>query len=314
MAKKNSTVIDLDEVFIEPSLLERLFPTFVKSSGKSRKKKEPKEKKKRSKKKTATELTLAYPIVNILPPRLMMEVKRKRVARAAVAVYALVGLAAGGLFYSNFTDITIANNQLRSVEQRLTDMTANYSETGPLLAYLRDLRSNATLVNSLNANEINFSEVLAAFASASDSGVTIETLTIASGGDEEVVCTTNAADPFADSTEQAPDTGCVVFGGVANSLAGTAELSRALENSPLFASVALTPGEVNADGFVSFGGAAALASNAVSSSGDLVDISGLPVIDNPTASTQGQGDATGEGIEDPAGDLAGEPVEGEVAP
>lgn len=297
--KKKSPVIDLDEVFIEPSLLERLFPTFVKrkkgEGGEAAKKsKKPRRKRKKS---SASTVTLSYPIVNMLPKRFMMEVRRKRIARVALALYGVVLLGAGGVFFSNYTDITIANNKLSSAEQRLNSMTMNYSDSAPLLSFVRELRSNATLVNSLNSAQVDYAQVVSALTAASPAGVSITNLAVASGGSEEVQCVTDVSDPFGSGSNQAPDTGCVVFSGTSVSIAGTADLSRSLESNPLFATVSVTPGGADDENVITFEGVAGLSSSAMVSTGTLVDVSGLPQIGQPAGESADSAEA-GEGVED----------------
>lgn len=264
-------------------------PTFARADKKSSKakkdKKREKERKKRLKKGAAADVSLTFPLVNMLPRRFMLEVKRKRIARIFAAVYGVILLAAGGIFFSNYTDISIASNQLSSAEQRLTAMTSNYSSSAPTLAFVQDLRANGNLVNSLYSRQIDFASVLSALTSAAPPGVTIANAAIAAGGSEEVQCAMNVADPFADATQQAPNTGCVVFSGTAGTVAATSQLSRVLQENPNFSVVTVSPGDANSDNIIPFQGTITLAPTVSLSGQTLIDVSVLPSLNANTGLT-----------------------------
>lgn len=298
--KSNKVTVDLDEVFIEPSLMQKLFPTFVKkSSGSSKNKKGAKSKRKPAKKrrgKKHTEQSLHLPLVNMLPGRLMMEVRRKRAARVFAGVYAVVILAAGGVFFSNFTDISIANNQLTSAEQRLAGMTSNYSDVAPDLRFSRELRQNATLANNFFSRQVNYSQVLTDLGNSAAGVASITNAAVVAGGSDEVQCTTGVDDPFAATAEQAPNTGCMVFSGVADTLGQTAELNRRLESVPGFVSVFITPGEPDSEQRIPFQGVVGLSPDLTRSGEVLIDVSQLPNLQPQTTTPAGtpNGEAAGD--------------------
>ena len=305
MAKpKNQPDTQLQELYVEPPLLYRLFPTFLKN-------KEPSEKAlQKAAQKAQKQVAAAkpqLPIADLLPSWLVEEVRRRDVGRRFTGATIIVVLLFVAFYAYNWRDVTGEEAQLTVAQTQLEQSQASFARVAPLVDYSVKVRDAAEFANENALAQLNGSAAMNALLAIVPGGVVINDIGLAYGSNELVNCSAASNDNPFNTPDQGPGEGigCISFAGSAADARALDELKASVSTVPGFLNVNIVPGSLDESGRYLFTGTAILDEQyRIEKSGALVlDVSNLPDTNPLTAVTRTDAiqDGSGTQPQQPAG-------------
>lgn len=233
----------LQELYVEPPLMYRLFPTLLKG-------RKPSEKalaKQMEKASKPIEIKPRLPIADLLPQWLVEEVWRRTVSRQFFLVYIVIIAAIGALVLNVWRDTQYQQGQLDAARDEVVAAQANFTQVAPLVDYAVKVRDSAEVGNTQALNQLDNTAILNAFTAAAPNGIALVNISIAYGAGAEASCAAGggSGNPFGDTTPTEAGIGCVTFDGTATSPESLEAFEATLMRTPGFVSADVLPGQVD---------------------------------------------------------------------
>lgn len=192
------------------------------------------------------------PRVNLLPPHMVLEVKRRAIVRGMVvaALFLIVGM--GGIWYSQSTDIVIATAAVETKELELQLVRTEADKLRPIGGYFNSVQERLSTIEARYFDQIDYSAILLGLKGAAPPGVTLTEVAVTYiplTAPEAPACGASSS-PFVQSNERG--IGCVEFFGTAVSSEALQTFQASLENSQTIKAAGLT--WTPAEGDISFTG------------------------------------------------------------
>lgn len=242
-------------------LLAKAFPTLAKVSGS-----------------TAAELDETkpkLPLVNMLPPSLVIEVRKRAMTRGFAALAALMALVVGGVWFAQGTEIQVATVEVETREFETQLVKQEVDRLKPIGAYFDQLQQRLNIAAQVYMEQADYATILAGIRGSAPEGVVITEVSIefiSPLAPEAPTCGTDTS-PFLDQT--ARPLGCISFTGVARDTVLLTEFIRNVESVEAIQYPFIAPGQPSATGEITFTGTAAIsaAASVAEAAAELVDVS-----------------------------------------
>lgn len=220
------------------------------------------------------------PRVNILPPTLVMEIRRRKLRRGLGLVIGGVIAAVIGLYLFQGTLIAAATEKLESTNASVQGTMVEAGRLAPIGDYYNTLQSRITAGTDEYRKQVNYPEIMNGIYQSAPYGLTIAQITIEYYPEDNVEpppCGTETQ-PFADASIR--PLGCIVITGTSSSHQAIEEFTTKLEGVTSIMAPFIAPGQVDQSGQITFTGSAAIAptANMNNAAAALIDTKNLPGI------------------------------------
>lgn len=273
--EKEKATDHFQELFVEPPLLYRLFPSILRSRRMSARAAE----KAAAKARHRAEIKPRLPIADLLPPWLVEEVRRRVTARRFTASYiAVIVLFCGFLAY-NWQWGGVRDGQLAAAQARVEYAQGRFAKFAPVLGFTVGVRNAGALTNTQALDQVDNAAVLEALMNAMPPGGMLDTMSIAFSTDSTGSCSTDdGQDPFGNNTNTPSGIGCVSFAGSVATPSALDAVKTGIENIQGFDNVSVLPGRVDENNRSLFTGSATLGEGfrIKADPAITVDVEGLP--------------------------------------
>lgn len=150
--KKNNDGVE--DLYVEPPLAYRLFPTLMKGRKPSEK---ALAKAAEKAKQAPTKIKGHLPIADLLPMALVIEVKKRSVARAFYLLWALSFALIGAGWTLLGLNLTQVNEDLAAAQNELTQTQAAYAKVAPYVSYTKDVAEQGAFANTQALDQLDLS-------------------------------------------------------------------------------------------------------------------------------------------------------------
>jgi len=243
--------------------LAKAFPTIAKASGTS-----------------AAQLETSVPklpIVNMLPPSLVIEVKKRAMIRAFAAITAFLAIIIGGVWYAQGTEIQIASTQVEMSEFEAQQVRAEVDRLRPIGLYFDQLQQRLNIAAQVYMEQADYASILAGLQGAAPAGVVIQNITIefVSPSAPDVPTCGSDTSPYLDQTIR--PLGCINFTGTAVDTLALTTFIQQVEAVDAILYPFIAPGVPGSTGEITFSGTAAIspAASVAEAAAELVDVTGI---------------------------------------
>lgn len=243
--------------------LTKAFPTLAKASGASTLQVET--------------VKPVLPRVNLLPPSLVIEVKRRFMIRAFAVITSLIALAMAGIWFAQGTEIQIATTQVESREFETSLARAEVDRLKPIGAYFDQLQGRINIAAVMYMEQADYAGILTGLQAAAPEGVTLNDISIEFVSPSVAEAPTCGSDtsPFLDQSIR--PLGCITFTGTARDTTVLTAFIEAVDTVDAVLYPFIAPGQAGAAGEVTFTGTAAIspAASVAQAAAELVDVSNI---------------------------------------
>lgn len=257
--------------------LAKAFPTIAKASGTS-----------------AAQLETAVPklpIVNMLPPSLVIEVKKRAMIRAFAGITAFLAIIVGGIWYTQGAEIQIAATQVELSEFEAQQVRAEVDRLRPIGSYFDQLQQRLNIAAQVYMEQADYASILAGLQGAAPAGVVIQNITIefvSPSAPDAPTCGSDTS-PYLDQTIR--PLGCIIFTGTAVDTLALTTFIQQVEAVDAILYPFIAPGVPGGSGEITFSGTAAIspAASVAEAAGELVDVTGIEGL-TPSGGNGGAGE------------------------
>lgn len=224
------------------------------------------------------EVKAKLPRVNILPPALVMEIRRRKLRRGLGLVIGGVIAAIIGVYLFQGTLIASATEKLESTNTSVQGTMVEAGRLAPIGDYYNSLQSSITAGTDEYRKQVNYPEIMNGIYQSAPYGLTVAQITIEYYPEDNVEpppCGTETQ-PFADASIR--PLGCIVITGTSSSHQAIEEFTTKLEGVTSIMAPFIAPGQVDQTGQITFTGSAAISpvANMNNAAATLIDTQNLP--------------------------------------
>ena len=228
----------------------------------------------------------------MLPPSLVLEVKRRAMIRAFAALTAVLAIIVAGVWYAQGTEIQIAATQVETNEFETQQVRTEVDRLKPIGAYFDQLQQRLNIAAQVYMEQADYTSILSGLKGAAPEGVIIQNVSIefiSPTAPEAPTCGSDTS-PYLDQTIR--PLGCITFTGTASDTLALTTFIQQVETVEVILYPFIAPGQPGSTGEVTFTGTAAIspAASVAESAAELVDVSdidGLTPIDEEDLATPG---------------------------
>jgi Tfp pilus assembly protein PilN len=245
------------------NMFAKAFPTIAKAAGTSPQ--------------TIDNAQSVLPRVNLLPPSLVLEVRRRFMVRAFAVITSLIALGMAGIWFAQGTEIQIATTQVEAREFETSLARAEVDRLKPIGAYFDQLQGRINTATLMYMEQADYTGILAGIQAATPDGVVINDISIEFVSPSSGAAPTCGSDtsPYLDQTVR--PLGCISFSGTARDTTALTAFIKAVESVDTVLYPFIAPGSAGAAGEVTFTGTAAIspAASVAEAAAELVDVKGI---------------------------------------
>lgn len=241
------------------------------------------------------------PIVNMLPPLMVLSVQRRAVVRQLMGMAGFVAVVIAALWFIQGTSIQVATLSLEDTQKQVQQSLDRVDELKGVSQYFDNLQVRMNIGAAAFMEQADYPVIVEDLLRAAPEGVVIQSITmdyVPLSNEDAPSCGENTS-PFA--TESARVLGCIQFAGTAESRDLLAEFIRSLDNTQYLQLPFVTPSgssnkEGAAAGNVTFSGQAGIRqeANLGATAVGLIDTTGVEGIEPADPNALLGGDTSGE--------------------
>lgn len=250
--KPTKTQDQVESLYVEPPLMHRLFPTLMK--GKAPSEKALAKAAERAKKKPSKALKPRLPIADLLPSALILEVRKRDVARLFFLLWGGALAIVAAAWFVLGINVSTEKEKFDAAESTLQNAQLNYAKVAPYLSYAKEIGAAGQFANDEALKQIDNAAAIQLMNKIVGDKATVTTYTITYGATGEgATCSsvTAGGGGIFDVSEGAPTgIGCLAFTATSPSVAVADAMSAALRATPGVVGATVKPGELNEAGDV----------------------------------------------------------------